>query len=57
LEKFTDLYLLFKTGSAYRLRTKDERGREYDLYRLRTKDERGREYDLEDDLRRDHARQ
>jgi hypothetical protein len=42
LEKFTDLYLLFKTGSAYRLRTKDERGREYDL---------------EDDLRRDHARQ
>ncbi len=31
LEAYADLYLLFKTGSTYRLRTEDDRGREYDL--------------------------
>lgn len=31
LEKYADLYLLFKTGSPYRLRSLDEKGREYDL--------------------------
>lgn len=30
-EQLTDLYLLFQTGSDYRLRDRDERGREYDL--------------------------
>jgi hypothetical protein len=31
LEKYADLYLLYRTGSPYRLTTLDEDGREYDL--------------------------
>lgn len=31
IERMTDLYLLFKTGSDFRLDTVDEAGREYDL--------------------------
>lgn len=31
IEQLTDLYLLFKTGSSYRLKDYDGQGREYDL--------------------------
>jgi hypothetical protein len=31
LEKFADLFLLYKTGSPYRLTTVDQKGRAYDL--------------------------
>jgi hypothetical protein len=31
LEKYTDVYLLHKAGSAYRLKNYDQDGRKYDL--------------------------